>query len=121
ECFFEWPTTRIPLNLKCDNFATAMNYSNVSTRAVFLQGGAEDSIYKSRATSAVAFQGIGPMAIGPKRWRAVVKAGAVSAMLLWAGSAAAGFEDEIQAAAPAPPVAPAGKFGMALGIAGSSD
>jgi uncharacterized protein (TIGR02001 family) len=61
------------------------------------------------------------MTIGSERWRLVVRAGAVGAILLWAGSAAAGFEDQIEAEAPPPPVAPAGNFGMALGIAGTTD
>jgi uncharacterized protein (TIGR02001 family) len=45
---------------------------------------------------------------------------AAATILLWAGSAAA-REDEIEPTAPAPPVAPAGKFDMAIGVAGTTD
>ena len=56
-----------------------------------------------------------------RKLRVLFRAAAAATILLWAGDAAAGFEDEIQAAAPPPPVAPSGKFGMALGIAGTTD
>ena len=57
---------------------------------------------------------------GSKWLKTLVKAGAISTILLWAGNAAA-REDEIEPSAPAPSVAPAGKFGLALGIAGTTD
>jgi uncharacterized protein (TIGR02001 family) len=44
----------------------------------------------------------------------------VVAIILWKGSAAA-REDEIEPTAPPPPPAPAGKFDMAVGIAGATD
>src|SRR5512144_2952336 len=55
-----------------------------------------------------------------RKLRALFGAAAVATTLFWAGSAAA-REDEIEPTAPAPPVAPAGKFDMALGIAGTTD
>ena len=53
-------------------------------------------------------------------WRAWLQAAAVAAMVLGLENAAA-REDEIEPTAPAPPVAPAGKFDMAIGIAGTTD
>ena len=41
--------------------------------------------------------------------------------MFWGVESAAAREDEIQPTAPAPPVAPAGKFDMALGVAGTTD
>jgi uncharacterized protein (TIGR02001 family) len=52
--------------------------------------------------------------------RPLLLAAALTASLFWAGSASA-REDEIEPTAPAPPVAPAGKIGMALGVAGTTD
>src|SRR5262245_32538690 len=55
-----------------------------------------------------------------RRWKALTHATAAAILLLWAGSAAA-REDEIEPTAPPPPVAPAGKFDMAVGVAGTTD
>jgi len=41
-------------------------------------------------------------------------------MLLWAGSAIAGFEDQFEPA-PAPPPPPSGKFDMTFGVTGTTD
>ena len=60
------------------------------------------------------------MARGFRFWRLLLQAAAVGTILLWAGNATA-REDEIEQAAPSPPVAAAGKFGMALGVAGTTD
>ena len=53
-------------------------------------------------------------------WRAWLQATAVAAMVLGLENAAA-REDEIEPTAPAPPVAAAGKFDMAIGVAGTTD
>jgi uncharacterized protein (TIGR02001 family) len=49
-----------------------------------------------------------------------LRVAAVVTTLLWMGNAAA-REDEIEATAPAPPVAAAGKIDMAIGVAGTTD
>ena len=55
-----------------------------------------------------------------KQLRALLPLAALAITLLWAGHATA-REDEIEPEAPAPAVAPSGKFGLALGVAGTSD
>jgi uncharacterized protein (TIGR02001 family) len=52
--------------------------------------------------------------------QALLLAAAVIMTLSWAGGALA-REDEIEPTAPSPPVAAAGKFGVALGLAGTTD
>lgn len=52
--------------------------------------------------------------------RTLLQIAAVALILFGAGSASA-REDEIQPTAPAPPVAAAGKFDMAIGVAGTTD
>lgn len=56
-----------------------------------------------------------------KQSRALLPLAALAITLLWAGSATA-REDEIEPTAAAPiPVAPSGKFGMAVGVTGTTD
>ena len=53
-------------------------------------------------------------------WGALVRGLGLATTLLWAGGASA-REDEIEPTAPPPPTAAAGKFDMAIGIAGTTD
>ena len=55
-----------------------------------------------------------------KGWGALLRVVSVATTLLWAGSADA-REDEIEPVAPPPPTAAAGKFGLAIGMAGTTD
>jgi len=60
------------------------------------------------------------MTRNPRCWGTLLQVATVGVMLLWSGSAIAGFEDQV-AAPPAPPPPPAGKFDMAFGAAFTSD
>ena len=53
-------------------------------------------------------------------WRALLQLATVAAMF-WGVESATAREDEIEPVAPAPPEAGAGKFDMALGVAGTTD
>jgi uncharacterized protein (TIGR02001 family) len=60
------------------------------------------------------------MTTGTKHWTVLQHLATIALLVFWAGNAAA-REDEIEPAAPPPPAAPAGKFDMAIGIAGTTD
>ena len=60
------------------------------------------------------------MTRNPRWWGTLLQVATVGVMLLWAGSAIAGFEDQFQAA-PAPPPPASGKFDMTFGVTGTTD
>jgi uncharacterized protein (TIGR02001 family) len=60
------------------------------------------------------------MNIGAKPWRVLQQFATAAVIVFCAGSASA-REDEIEPTAPPPPPAAAGKFDMAIGIAGTTD
>jgi uncharacterized protein (TIGR02001 family) len=64
--------------------------------------------------------GIGTMTRNSQWWRTLLQGTTVAMIFLCAESAAA-REDEIEPTAPTPPPAAAGKFDMAIGIAGTTD
>src|SRR6188474_430904 len=64
--------------------------------------------------------GIGTVSRDSQCWRSLLQGMTIVMILLFTESAAA-REDEIEPTAPAPPVAAAGKFDMAIGVAGTTD
>ena len=53
-------------------------------------------------------------------WRCLHRLATLAIVVFWAGSAAA-REDEIEPTAPPAPVAPTGKFDIAVGVSGTTD